>query len=383
MKKYFLCVVVSGAVLTLGSESYALRLGAFEVHPFLAVKEQFTDNVFNTGSDEKSDFSTVITPGIQVIFPRVKKKYHLEIIYQADLERFNKFTSENADNHKALGKFELKLPAGLEFALNDEFRKTHDPRGVNISEELDFFKDNFFSTSAAFRLSDRFKVRLDYSNRRVDYEAERNSFRDRTDDTVAGYVYYRFLPKTSAFMEYEYVVIDFNDPVSEGFDSREHHIFGGVTWDVTGKTQGTVKAGYGTKKFKDRSLEGFKGYLMQAEVHHNFSLRHSIKLKAKRETNETNIFGSSFFVTTGFSAEYFHKFTGKLTGKIDLSYARESYRGEVSREDKTWFAGLELIYQMRKWLRAEAGYGYTKRNSSSDDFDYRNSTYFFKVVTTL
>ena len=381
MKKYFLCAVVCVAIHTLGSESHAMRLGAFEIHPFLALQERFNDNVFNTSADKKSDFSTVITPGLQLLFPRVKKKYHLELIYQADLERFNKFKSENANNHKAAGKFEVKFPVGLEFAASDEFIRNHDPRGVNISGELDFFRTNLASASAAYNVSDRFKIRLDYSNYIVDYEAGRNDFRNRTDNALAAYVFYRFQPKTSAFVEYEYVVIDFRS--SDEFDSKEHHLFGGITWDVTGKTKGTVKAGYGSKTFQDPTIEGFKGYLMELIIDHNFTPRHSIKIKGARRTNETNVFGTSFFITTGASIEYFQKFTGKITGTAAISYGRDSFHGDLPRRDDARQAGIGLIYQFKKWLRTEAKYSYTKRKSTENEFNYRNNTYYLKVVASL
>ncbi|MCL4477415.1 MAG: outer membrane beta-barrel protein [Nitrospirae bacterium] len=381
MRKYLLFALVFLCVLAFHSESHAIRLGALEINPFLALTERYTDNVFNTSSDLKSDFSTVITPGVQIIFPRVKKKYHLELIYQADLERFNTFKSENANNHKAVGKFEVKFPGGLELAVSDEFIRNHDPRGINIGQELDFFRTNLASASAAYNLSDRFKVRLDYSNYLVDYEAGRNDFRNRTDNTLAGYVYYRLTPKTSAFVEYEYLVIDFK--TSEEFDSKEHHLYGGITWDVTGKTKGTVKGGYEVKKFQDPSIERFKGFIMELIVDHNFTPRHSIKIKGIRRTNETNVFGTSFFITTGASIEYFQKFTGKITGTADISYGRDSYHGDFPRRDNTWQTGIGLIYQLKKWLRTEAKYSYTKRDSSEHDFNYRNNTYYLKVVASL
>ena len=381
MNRYLFLFLAFFCVLALCNEAGAVRLGAFEVNPFLALTERYTDNVFNTSSDTRSDFSTVISPGMQLIFPRVKRNYRLELIYQADLERFSRFSSEDADNHKAVGKFEIKFPVGLELAASDEFVRNHDPRGVNISEELDFFRTNLATAKAAYNLSDRFAVRLDYSNYLVHYEALRNDFRNRTDNTVAAYVYYRLSPKTAAFVEYDYVVIDFS--TSDEFDSREHHFYGGITWDITGKTKGTVKGGYEIKKFRDAALEGFKGYIMEVIIDHNFTQRQSVKIKGIRRTNETNVFGTSFFVTTGASAEYSHRLTGKITGTVNVSYGRDTYEGDFSRKDDTWEAGIGIIYQFKKWLRTEAKYSYTKRKSTDDDFNYRNNTYHLRIVASL
>ncbi len=381
MKKYLLVLLFLCATLALAGEAEAMRLGSFDVSPFLAVTERYTDNVFNTKDDTKSDFSTVISPGIQLVFPRVKRRYRLELLYQADFERFNRFSSQNnADNQKANAKFDLSLPVGLDFHVSDGFRRSHDPRGVSLSPELDFYSDNLFSVGAAYSLTDRFTAQVDYSNYILNYDAERNSFRNRTDNSFDAYLFYRFMPKTSAFVEYEYVVVDFKE--SGALDNREHHLFGGITWDVTGKTKGTVKAGYGIQTFDDPSIKGYRGYIMEISIDHKFSSRDSLKLSGSRATNETNLLGADYFVTTYLSAEYFHRVTGKITANASLGYERDSYRG-VSRDDDTWTAGAGLSYQFKRWLLTEVGYSYTKRSSTVDEFTYRNDTVFFRIVGTL
>lgn len=364
----------------LSKPAFAIRLGSFELNPFLSIKEEYTDNVFNTNSDEKSDLSTTISPGIKVLFPRQKKNYKLELLYQADLERYHRYSSENADNHKATVDFEIRFPAGIEIGLSDKFIRTHDPRGVNLYDELDFYRDNKFIASIGYSFAERFKIRFDYTNYLLNYEAERNNFRDRTDNTFAFYLYYKFLPKTSAFIEYDHVIVDFDE--SNDFDSVEEHFFGGITWEVTGKTKGTIKAGYGTKDFKG-NIEGFKGYIAEANIDHNFTPRHSIKITAIRRTNETNVFGSDFFVTTGLAVDYFQRLTGKITARASASYGRDSFRGELSRKDDTLTGGLGIFYQIRKWLITEAEYLYTKRDSTFDDFDYKNNRFLIRITATL
>ncbi len=376
----FAVVVACLASATFSSDSQAVRFGEFEIHPSLGLTERFTDNVFNTDTDRESDFSTVISPGVQIIFPRSKKRYELELIYQADVERFNTFTSENAVSHKAAGRFEIRFPVGLEFVVNDEFNRGHDPRGLNISPELDFFDSNLGRVSAAYNLSDRFKLRFDLTNFILRYDADRNEFRNRTDNGVSGYLYYRFLPKTAAFIEYDYLVVNYAQP--SDLNSKEHHLFGGVTWDITGKTKGTVKVGYGTKDFKDPTVDGYGDVVMEITIDHNFSTRDSLRVGGIRSTNETNNPQNDFFVTTGLSLEYLHKFTGKITGKAYLSYGRDSYRGEQPRRDDTWEGRIGLIYQIKNWLRAEAGYSHTDRSSTIETYSYPNNTYYLKVVAT-
>jgi hypothetical protein len=91
-----------------------------------------------------------------------------------------------------------------------------------------------------YNAGERFMLRLDYANYFVDYTAFRNGFRDRNDNTVSAYVFYRVRPRTSLFYEYEFVDVGYSDNVLS--DSAEHHSFLGVQWDVTAKSKGSVKA---------------------------------------------------------------------------------------------------------------------------------------------
>lgn len=382
MKKSLLCAFLClTGFLAIAAPARAMRLGAFEIHPFIDVSEEYTDNVFASNTNKEGDFATVITPGIQLIYPRAEKRYRLELLYQATIEHFYRFSSENAVTHKAIGKFHYRMPSGFDLNIGDEFTRGHDIRGINVNEELDFYRDNLLSVSLGYSLSERFGIRADYRYYILRYDADRNSFRNRHDNTLAGYLFYKVMPKTSVFVEYEYTDVEFDE--SSDMNSKEHHFFAGITWDVTGKTKGTVKAGFEKKVFEDPSISGFQGYIMEVDIDHNFDSRNSLRVVGVRKTNETNIAGADFFVTTGLLLEYYHRFTGKISGKAYVGYERDEYRGGFSRKDDVWKAGASLSYQIRKWLRTEAGYSYTIRNSTIDDFDYTNNMYFLRIGATL
>ncbi len=348
----------------------------------------YDDNVFNTNTDKKHDLSTVITPGVQLIFPRVKRKINFKFLYRSDIERFSHYTSGNAVNHRVEGEVKAAFPGGLSINLSEQFVRNHDPWGVTIGTELDFYRTNLASASVSYELSDRFKLQTDYSYYIVDYDAERNAFRNRADNTISGYLYYRFLPRTSAFIQYEYVLVDYK--VASDSNSREQHFFGGITWDITAKSKGTVKAGYEQKRFNDPALGAFRGLILQASIDHKFNTKRSIMIKAERQTNESNIAGSSYFTTTGFEVEYFDRFTAKLTGFVNTAYGRDIFNGDITigtetkqRKEDTWRAGLGMDYQLQKWLRAEFEYKYTTRHSSFDVFNYNSNTFLLRLTTTL
>lgn len=384
------------------------------VHPFLAITEYWTDNVFYTRDNKQSDFATVLSPGIWLAVPHVNekllqidtanispggyslsrfqpeifKRYQLYLFYNADIERFSKFSSQNDDNHRAEGFFQYNLRGGLTLEFVDQFIISHDQRGTGVTTELDKFRDNLANVTVLYDVSDRFKLKVDYSNFLVDYLASRNAFRSRDDNALSGYVFYKFQPKTSAFVEYEFVDIRYrNDSLLNG---REHHWFGGLQWDITAKSRGSVKAGYGIKEFADSSLVGGNDFILEAQVNYHFTPKTEVILKASRRTDETNVQGTNFILSDTVEAQYLQRITGKITADIKLSYANDSYKGDVTLNAVTkklsdnYYSGAAAVrYKFKEWLQLDLGYIYDRRNSSFSELDYAANIFFLRVTGTL
>jgi hypothetical protein len=65
-----------------------LRLGPFRVTPYVSASGTYTDNVFLTKSNKKSDFYYSILPGIRVrVKPIGRHNFHLD--YDADISQFS------------------------------------------------------------------------------------------------------------------------------------------------------------------------------------------------------------------------------------------------------------------------------------------------------
>ncbi len=387
------------------------RKGGF-IHPFLSVTEYYTDNVFYSNKNKESDFITVLSPGIWLTVPHVHEKlleietsnispggyslkryepetfrrYQTYLFYNADIEQFAKHPSENAVNHKAEGLFQYNLKGGLSATVLDQFIASHDDRGTGTSDKLDRFKTNLANLVLTYDVSRRFRIRADYSNFLVNYTAKRNNFRDRDDNSVSGYVFYKIQPKTSLFVEYEYLDVSYKKDIQP--DSREHHYYGGIQWDITAKSRGTVKAGYGVKDFTGSETGNSEDFILEAQIDHKFTPKTSVILRASRQTNETNISGYDFILTDIVELEYLQRLTGKITADIKLLYEKDDYEGDptiVGRRlvDKYYSGAFALRYQFREWLGFDLGYIYMERDSNDNDFDYDTNVVFLRITGTL
>lgn len=388
------------------------RKGGY-LHPFLGITEYYTDNVFNTSEDEKSDFVTVISPGIWLTLPHIYerllkidtsnvapggftlsrykpeyfRRYQTYLFYTADIEKFSKYSSEDTVNHKAEGLLQYNFRGGLSAEMIDQFIKSHDARGTGLSTELDKFRSNLINVILTYDLSDRLRFRMDYANFLVDYEASRNDFRDRDDNAVSGYVFYKFKPKTSFFIEYEFVDIRYDKNVLS--NSREHHYFGGLQWDITAKSKGSVKAGYGKKDFISSSESG-EHFILEVQLDHHFTPKTSLVMKASRKTYETNISTTDYILSNTVEAEYIQRLTGKITGHVNLSYMRDEYKGDLTfagetkeRRDDFYRGSFALQYEFKEWLKTDIGYIYDRRQSNFSDFDYTSNIVFARILGTL
>jgi polysaccharide biosynthesis protein VpsM len=384
------------------------------IHPYLSIGEYFTDNLFNTPDNEKSEYTTVFSPGIWLALPasrqqllevdtlntspgglevsrfRVEreKRYQAYALYRADIEKQKNFPEEDKVKHRAEGLLQCNFRGGLSVEFMDIYEKDYDPYATGVSREMDEFDSNFFDTMITYRLSPKLRLRADYSLYTLSYDAKRNEFRERDDNAFSGYIFYTVLPKISAFVEYEFIDVDYDQNILNS--SEEHHYFGGIQWKVSDKSRGRAKLGYGSKNFDDAGIDNREDFIAEAQLNHEFTPKTSAYLRLSRKTNETDIREAQDILTHSVRLGYTQKLTPKVSGSANAYYIRDSYRGDITvgaktdeRKDDYYDVGAALGYAFKKWLNLSAGYNYTERHSNFEEFDYQNNTLYLSITAAL
>jgi hypothetical protein len=388
------------------------KRGGF-VHPFLSITEYYTDNVFYSKNNKKDDFITVFSPGIWLALPHVYEKllrietsdvdpggfslsrynpdefrpYQAYLFYNADIEKFAEHSSEDAVNHRFEGFFQYNLRGGLSFEVMDQYIDSHDDRGTGIYTELSEYKTNLSDLIMIYRTASRFDFRIDASYFLVNYDKSIDDYRDRYDLSLAAYIFYKATPKTRFFFEYEYFDITYDKNILS--DSQEHHFFGGMQWDITAKSKGSVKAGYGKKDFASAE-ENTDDFIFEVQIDHHFTPKTSLMLRASRSTNETDVSTTDYVLSDTIELEYLQKITAKIAADIKLSYTRDAYKDDFTYDGKTgeldddyYDGAFALQYKFREWLQTDLGYIFMKRDSSFSEFDYTTNVVFFRLTGTL
>jgi polysaccharide biosynthesis protein VpsM len=378
------------------------------IHPFVGFQTFYTDNVYNSKDDKESDFMLLLTPGVWLTVPRINQKllkidsaniapggfifsranpslfrrYQTYLFYGADIELFAQNSSQNTVSHRLEGLLQYNLKGGVTLEVMDKFMISHDVRGTGVSDRLDKYTTNLGGLVLFYDTRSKMQFRFDYSNFNVNYDAARNKFRDRHDNAFSGYSFYKISPKTSLFVQYEFIDIGYEtDSLS---NSKEHHFWGGIDWNITAKSSGRIKAGYGKKDFSRSTADDTGDFILEGQIDHKFTPKTSIVLKAFRKTQETNIDNTEYMITTGGGIDYLQRITGKLFLSARLAYWNELYQEQLThlgetkeREDDIWEAGIALRYDIKEWLKFDLGYLYTTRDSTFSEFDYATNSVFF------
>jgi len=368
------CIFIGNA----GAEGN-IRIGQMEIHPYLSLKEVFSDNIYSTSTLQKSDSITVTTPGVKLLWPF--GMHRLEAEYSVVDSRYSKYQGEDTTDHHAKGLLGLQFGSYVSLTASGAFDKGHEPRGSSASGFVEEFRTNTGAVSAVYQLANRSKVQLDYTKTAWNFMT--SNYRDRDEGLVAGYLYYRFLPKTSAFIEYDRKTVDFTlatTPLDNTMDS----LLLGLTWEIDGRSKGTVKIGRTSKDFVDTAVKDFSVLSWSVDLNHKFSEETSVTVVGQRQVNETNAFGTAYFITTGAYGELKHGFMSKMALLMRGSYGTDRFSNAVppetiTREDKTTMVGAGLRYAMKDWLEFGADYNKKNRNSNINPNDYQETQYILSA----
>ncbi len=355
-------------------EAGALRLGPVEVHPSLSVKEVYSDNIFSTRDDREHDFIMVVTPGIYLQLP--VRNHTFSLAANTTLTRYSKFSSENTEDYFVNGTANFMFGSQVNLKLADTFIKGHEPRGSSSSGIIEKYDNNTAAASLTYLLADVSKVQLDYS--RTDLDFKTSTFRTRSEDLISAYLYYRLMPKTSAFIQYNFKNVRFDDRTIDLDNTMQSGLLG-LSWEITGKSKGSIAAGYLRKDFDAASKGDLKTWTASADITHNFSDYTSLKLLGKREVNEASLLGTRYYVTTGLYGEVTHRFLQRLAAVVKASYGQDKYSDIIPgdtmlRKDNTLTAGMGLRYIMRRWLEFVLEYNYRNKDSNIDIYSAKENT---------
>lgn len=372
-------------------------------HPFISATALSSDNIYNN-NDKVSDWMAIYSPGIWLAAPARQEiflnlstsntsaggrlqeidkaasfsRYQSYAMYVADINEYHNHSDMNNVKQSAEGFFQVNLRGGLSVDLFDKFTNSQDPLGTGNSTITDKFKSNLFGVIADYDLTDKFRLRGDYTNFDLNYDLSLNEGRDRTDNAIGAYLYYKYSTKTSLFLQYEFVDLAYKS--NDAQDNEQHYIYAGMDWRPTGKT--TIKGKIGAA-VRDSDLEAGDNTepAMELTAEYKMTGKTTAQLFASQKIDESTVSTAYYSMDRALNFAMTTHFTEKIGARAQVGYMQSAFEGGVDRDDDIYTASLIGSFAVKKWLKAEAGYQYTERDSSLDLYDYSSNQIFARLTS--
>lgn len=376
-------VLLSGAAagaVNFGSEAgsmfepKAVKLGGFEVTPWLGLSQGTNSNVGSTNIKKSSGF-TVLSPNVLVGLP-VHGQYY-GATYSGNFARFASSGIDNYNDH-SLGLFADNTWSGrLNSLVNVDYLKGHDGRNARMFTNMEHWHTTGLKgvvhygaegaqghfEAAAGLMYKRYDSNNGGATQRFNY--------DRND--LRGTFFYKVAPATQMIVEAGNAKLAYVDAASKSSDSTERRYMVGVKWDATAKTSGSIKMGKMKKSFDLGLNPSSTSTVWDADINWSPKTYSKVDISMHQGAFEAGG-GTSFVLSRDTQVKWTHDWTGFITSAVTLDDGLDTYQGSVpSRVDKRQAYGLKATYGFRPWLRAGLGYTNTKRNSTVAVWSYTQS----------
>ncbi len=365
-----------------------LHIGPLRITPYVTASGRYTDNVFLTKSNKKSDFSYSTLPGVKLRLPTLGR-YGFRFSYEADYAQYDTYHEANYLIQSADAALDLNLPMRLGIKIGDKITSGADLPDFEGDRKARYIS-NIARIGTSYTFFDRFNLGLNYSHELKDYQRSEDEIDNFDTHALGGELRFRILARTSTLLEYIYSTTDYRkDRVNE--NNYSNRINAGITWDITAKTNGTVRGGYVEKVYYVLNREE-DAVFASADISHELTSRTIISLKGIRTVLDTsqaddNIDFSSSYLSNQVTATLSHtyrKFTGGIGGDfIHDRYLHDDLLAGERRRDTVWRGFASIDYHMQRWIKLGVKYRYTTLDSNFDTKDYVENLGIFFVGLTL
>ena len=395
-----------------GDNLFGLQGGYF--HPYLTLQEAYTDNVYDVRARTSSSVTT-ISPGMWFALPRQKdipvsitphntspgglqyqfKDHEGKDRIQAyalgglDFKYYSADSNLNTTDGVLEGLFRYNMRGGLSLQLVDRY--THAQEGFYDvtpgTTQAPEYNSNFVLATADWRISEKLRTKLEYSNFVLDYDSL-YAFRSRVDNGIDLYGYYVYSGKTSFFLEDKIVDVHYNETSGSMNDNTQNFVYAGIKWDTTEKLSILAKTGLQTRNFdnNDEGRKDYRGLAADLQTVYRATIKTKFTFDLYRTDEETDFTNASGKEVTGVTFGYRQKYTDKINGSLDVTYENADYApltGQSSRDDDRIFIRPAVQYLFRDWLIGEIAYEFDNRDSSDSLYNYQSNTILLNLKFAL
>ncbi|TLN00877.1 TIGR03016 family PEP-CTERM system-associated outer membrane protein, partial [bacterium] len=137
----FLREVVALLVLMMVCTPLSAYAGELSFHPYIAISEEFTDNVYESRDEKQSDFVTRFLPGMT--FKYVAPLWDWDLAYNLDYRLYARNSRSDETTHNLAAKGHVKLiDERLFLDISDTFKR------VSLDVSRDYTQEGLYSNQS-------------------------------------------------------------------------------------------------------------------------------------------------------------------------------------------------------------------------------------------
>lgn len=349
--------------------------------PYFGMAVGRDDNLFLSNSNEKASSVLIFSPGFSLDARGSNSVFQMK--YQGQIGRYGQSDDDNYVDHTGRATFDLAFDRRSFLRFGLDAIRSHDPRGSTdrpVAGRPDVYRLVTPSVAYAFGApgaAGRVEVYASNADRRYLNNRLTTEASDREAREVGGAFYWRVAPKTYVLAEARNTDISYRRPSAANGDEQRY--YGGVSWEATAATVGTLKVGRLTRNFDsggDEDATSWEGIISWSPRTYS-----KFDFYTSRQTSESTGLGRYILSSIG-GVSWNHAWSSFLSTGVDLRYQKDDYRG-FDRKDEITSAGLRAGYKLRRWLTIGAEYNYTNRDSNSPVFEYDKNLYLLTATATM
>ena len=371
-----------------------LGLPGFKVTPFLSQRFEYESNVFQADRGEQDDVISKTIPGFVLELPLGRHK--IDLGFRAEILRFFDLTDQDTEHYFVLGNLLLDFPGGLKFYLKEDFARTSDPPGTELTGRINS-TTNVLSPSVEYAFARRWAIGFEYVYTTVDFDDDSGvADLDREEHTFGVTGYYKIQPKTDILLNVGYGFKNFDNSrsTSTGLqndrDADRFFVTTGLRGELTSRLVSTFRIGYEVRN-GDNDAGDYKGFIVGGDLVWRPTERTRVSLITERSVQESIFQNNFIYIGNQATLSVEHFLTAKLLVSARASGSTADYFEKSQKTNGTFDWRQDIIgsfavgleYNVQKWLAVSADYTHTRRDSNFNNLDYNDDIVGGKVTLSF
>ncbi|WP_242182996.1 outer membrane beta-barrel protein [Sphingomonas sp. CARO-RG-8B-R24-01] len=364
-------------------DALGVKIGGFTLFPRLETSIGYSDNVYQSASNRKSDGVADLSPSARLTSDWSRHSFTLD--GAADVKRFFTETRRNQDSWHvgASGRYDLGGQATLSASARTE-RATEPPTSAaypTAAAAASQYQSTQMQLNAGYAPG-RLKLQggftfialgfddvLTFANGVVS-QANRNSH----TESGSGRVEYALSPDTSVFVQTTYDRVAYARPLATGIPNRSSDTYrglAGATFDLSTLLRGSLGVGYMRRRYDSAIYRPIGGLTAEARMEYFPTPLTTVTVSGRRLIEDASFLNSGGFVNNTVALRLDHELLRYVLLDTQIGYEHDSYKGTNASLDivrasggaryiltREFGLGVSVAHDLRAAHGASAGPSY-------------------------